>query len=157
MRRTLSVHWRGTRYIPIPWELWSWMLFGVTHPLTLTPPYWSTLHATHLPTPPPNSVWLSNIVTVCTSGKNQRRNPTDWDKGKTSCRSKSKVCSCQRDGKVKKFLDRIVACVACPMKTLAGTADRARGSSMEQCAQAWVPLLLQGYTFQILAEISISG
>ena len=45
------------------------------------------------------------------------------------------MCNCQRDGKAKKLLDRIIACVACPMKTLAGTADRARGSSMEQCAQ----------------------
>ena len=110
-----------------------------------------------MPRPLPNSIWLRNIVIICTSGDNQRRNQTVWDKGKTSCRIKSKVCNCQRDGKAKKLLDRIIACVACPMKTLAGTADRARGSSMEQCAQAWVPLLLAGHTFQILDESSISS
>lgn len=89
------------------------------------------------PTPPlPNSIWLRNIVTVCTIGDNQRRSQTVWDKGKTARRRESKECNCQRDGKAKKILSRILASVACPAKAPAGTAVRARGASVGQCAQA---------------------
>lgn len=66
-------------------------------PLTLTPPY-------PVPPPPlPNSMWLRNTVTICTIGENQRRNQTVWDKSKTPCRSKSKACNCQCDGKARNF------------------------------------------------------
>lgn len=63
------------------------------------------------PTPPsrpslPNSIRLRNgycnglvIVNVCTSGEDQRRKQTVWDKGKTACSSKSKACNCQCEWK----------------------------------------------------------
>ena len=131
-------------YNPSCCSLWS-------HPLT---------HPTlqHSPLPIHPKFYLVKIY--CSRPykcKNQRRNQTVWQKGKTACRSKSKVYNCQSDWKAKKILNRIMASVACPRKTPAGTAVRVWGSNVKQCAQAWVHLLLPEHTFQILAEISISN
>lgn len=93
MRRTLCFHCRGTSSIPIR-ELRPQMLLRVA--------------PSPSPNPLPNSIWLRNILTVCTSGENQRRNQTVWDEGKTARRGKSKACSCQREweGKEHSLQDR---------------------------------------------------
>lgn len=86
----------NTSYIPIR-ELWPQMLFHVA-PFSLSP------HPTPSPCPAPtllNSTWLRNVVTVCTTGNNQRRNQSVCDKSKTAGRSKSKACQCQCEWKVK--------------------------------------------------------
>ena len=57
-------------------------------------------------------------------------------KVKLHVEAKAKHAIANVNRKAKKILYMIMACVACPMKTPAGTAVRAQGSSMEQCAQA---------------------
>ena len=77
-------------------------------------------------------------------------------KVKLHVEGKAKYTIANVNGKAKKILHRIVACMDCPMKTPAGTSVRAQCSSVEQCAQSSDPLLLPGHSFPILAEISIS-
>ena len=55
---------------------------------------------------------------------------------KLHAEAKAKCATAKVNGKAKKILYRIVACVACPMNTPKGTPFRAPGSSVEQCAQA---------------------
>lgn len=54
-------------------------------------------------------------------------------KAKLHVEAKAKRATANVNGKAKNILYRIVAC---PKKTPAGAVVRARGSSMEQCAQA---------------------
>lgn len=63
------------------------------------------------------------FLTVCKSGGNQRRNQSGTNV-KLHAGAKAKCATAKVNGKAKKILYRIVACVACAMNTPAGTAVR---------------------------------